>query len=176
MFVSILEMVKTHVSVNNLKQYLCQTFPEFEESFQDGDTVDDVMTAVRNECSLADCSYFEGIAQKFNLKKCQQTINNYHSILRTFCHHTLNEHSYFKSVLEDFSRNIVSSDKIVFKLMWNASPSTIKDIRDVLQMRLVNLAVRVQIIVLKEVSVIVVCSFFSTTQTNTFLSEVHISL
>ena len=159
MFTSILEMVKKHILLNDLKQYLCQTFPEFKKSFQDGDTVDDVMTAVRNECSLTDCSYLKEIAKKFELQKCQPAIDNYHSILRSFCHHTLAEHSYVKSFREDCSRNITSSDKITFKLMWDAEKKTLTDIRDVLQMGFDELATRIQIVVIKAGSVVVVCWF-----------------
>ena len=159
MFTSILETVTKHVLVNDLKQYLCQTFPEFKKSFQNGDTVDDVMTVVRNECSLTDCSYVKEIAKKFELQKCQPEIDKYHSILKAFCHYTLAEHSYVKSFREDCSRNIISSNKITFKLMWDAEKKTMKDIRDVLQMGFEELATRIQIVVIKAGSVVVVCWF-----------------
>ena len=159
MFASIMEMVKVHVPVDNLKQYLCQTFPEFKESFKDDDTVDDVMTAVRNECSLTDCSYLEEIAENFKLQKCQPAIDNYRTILRSFCQHTLAEHSYAKSFREDCSRNIISSDKITFKLMWDAEKKTLTDIRDVLQLGFEELTTRIKIVVIKAGSVVVVCWF-----------------
>ena len=159
MFESILKMVKKQVLVDNLKQYLCQTFPEFRKSFQDGDTVDDVMTAVRNKCSLTDCSYLKLIAENFKLQKCQPAIDNYHRILKSFCHYTLAEHSYVKSFREDCSRNIISSNKITFKLMWDAEEKTMTDIRDVLQKAFGELATRIQIVVIKSGSVVVVCWF-----------------
>ena len=160
MFESILEMVKTHVPVDDLKQYLCQTFPEFEESFQESDTVTDVMTAVHNDCSLTDCAYLEKIADKFKLQACQQAIDEYRSILSTFCNHTLEKHAYVKSFREDCSsRNIISSDKITFKLMWNANEKTMTDIRDVLQTAFEELATRIQIEVIKTKCVVVVCWF-----------------
>ena len=159
MFESILKVVKTHVQVDDLKQYLCQTFPEFEESFQDGDTVDDVMTAVRSECSLTDCSYLEEIGDEFKLQECQPAIDNYRSILSSFCQHTLTEHSYVKSFREDCSQNFISSNKITFKLMWNAKQKTLTDIRDVLQMGFEKLATRIQIVVIKAGSVVVMCWF-----------------
>ena len=160
MFASILEMVTIYVPVGNLKQYLCRTFPEFEGSFQDGDTVDDVMTAVRNECSLTDCAYLEKIADKFKLQACQQAIDEYRKILSTFCNHTLEKHSYVKCFREDCSsQNIISSDKITFKLMWNAKDKTMTDIRDVLQTAFEELAARIQIEVIKTKCVLVVCWF-----------------
>ena len=158
MFESILDMVKAHVLVDNLKRYLSQTFPEFEESFQDSDTVDDVMKAVRKKCSLTDCSYLEEIADKFQLQACQPVINNYRSSLSFFCHHTLAEHSYAKSFREDCSQNI-SSNKITFKLQWDATKKTLTDIRDVLRMGFEELATRIQIVVIEAGSVVVVCWF-----------------
>ena len=159
MFEIILEMVKTHVQVDNLKQYLCQTFHEFKESFQDTNTVDDVMTTVRNECSLTDCSYLEVIAHKFKLQECQPAIDSYHSILSSFCHHTLTKHSYVRSFRERCSQNNISSDKITFKLMWDAAKKTLTDIRDVLQMAFGELVDRVQIEVINVGSIEVVCWF-----------------
>ena len=159
MFASILEMVRTNVPVDNLKQYLCQTFPEFEELFQDGDTVDDVMTTVRNECSLTDCSYLKKIADEFKLQGCQPAIDEYHSILRTFCNHTLEKHSYVKSFRKDCSQNLISSDKITFKLMWDAKEKTLTNIRDVLQTAFEELVTRIQIEVIKTKCVVVVCWF-----------------
>ena len=157
MFESILEMVKAHIPVDKLKHYLSQTFPEFEESLKDCDTVDDVMKAVRKECSLTDCSYLEEIGKKFELQECQQAIDNYRSIVKSFCHHTLTEHSYVKCFRDDYSQ--ISSDKITFKLMWDAKKKTLTDIRDFLQMAFGKLAARIQIEVINVGCVVVVCWF-----------------
>ena len=116
------------------------------------------MTAVRNECSLTDCSYLEMIADRFKLQKCQQTTDNYHSSLSSFCCHTLTEHPYVESFCEDCSQYIISSNRITFKL-WNAIFIRRQDIRDVLQMGFEELATRIQIVVIKAGSVVVVCWF-----------------
>ena len=77
--------------------------------------------------------------------------------LTPFVRHTLNNHSYVKSFREDYPRYILSSDKIVFQLQWKAMEKTLKDIRDVLQMSFGHLADRVQIVVIEDGSVVVVC-------------------
>ena len=156
LFDSICETVKSHVSVDDLKRYLCRTFSEFE-NLHDASTTDDVMEAVRKESSLTDFAYFEQIADHFNLQQMKQDIDEYHSILDSFCQHTLDNHSYVRSFREDYPRYILSSDKIVFQLQWKAKEKTLKDIRDVLQMGFGHLADRVQIVVIQNGSVVVVC-------------------
>ena len=157
MFDSMCETVRSQVPVNNLKQHLSQFFSEFEILLQDAVTTDDVMKAVRNESSLTDFAYFEEIADHFNLQQVKRNIRDYHSTLNSFCQHTLNNHSYVRSFREDYPRYILSSDKITFKLEWKAKDKTLKDIRDVLRMTFKHLADRVQIVVIGDGSVVVVC-------------------
>ena len=157
MFDSVCETVKSQVPVDDLKRYLCRTFSEFEIPLQDAVTTDYVMKTVRNESSLTDFAFFEEIADYFNLHRMKRAIRDYHSILDSFCQHTLDNHSYVRSFREDYPRYILSTDKITFKLQWNAKEKTLKDIRDVLQMSFQHLADRVQIVVIGDGSVVVVC-------------------
>ena len=157
LFDSMCETVKSHVPVDDLKRYLCRTFSEFESLLQDTNTTDDVMKAVRNESSLTDFAYFEQIANNFDLQQMKQNIDDYCNTLDSFCEHTLDNHSYVRSFREDYPRYILSSDKIVFRLQWKANEKTLKDIRDVLQMSFGHLADRVQIVVIEDGSVVVVC-------------------
>ena len=157
MFYSMCETVKSQVPVDDLKQYLCQYFREFQILLQDAVTTDDVMEAVRNESSLTDFAYFEEIANHFNLEQVKRSIRDYHSILDSFCRHTLNNHSYVRSFREDYPRYILSNDKIEFRLQWEANDYTLKDIRDVLRMSFGDLTDRVQFVVIEDGSVVVVC-------------------
>ena len=156
LFRGISKDVKFQVPVDNLKEYLCQTFPEFKISLQEVSTTDDVMEAVRNQSSLTDVAYFDRINDHFNLQMTQE-IDRYCDTLNSFCQHTLDNHSYVRSFREDYPRYILSSDKIVFQLQWKANEKTLKDIRDVLQMSFGHLADRVQIVVIEDGSVVVVC-------------------
>ena len=115
------------------------------------------MDAVRNKSSLTDFAYFEEIADHFNLEQVKRSIRDYHSILDSFCRHTLNNHSYVRSFREDYPRYILSNDRIEFRLQWEANVYTLKDIRDVLRMNFGDLTDRVQIVVIEDGSVVVVC-------------------
>ena len=157
MFDSMCETVGSQVPVDGLKRYLCRSFSEFEILLQDAVTTNDVMKAVRNESSLTDFAFFEEIADYFNLHQMKQAIRTYHSILDSFCQHTLDNHSYVRSFREDYPRYILSSDKIIFQLEWKAKDKTLKDIRNVLRMTFKHLADRVQIVVIGDGSVVVVC-------------------
>ena len=151
------EALRSHVSVTTLKEYLCRTFPELVIPLEDVTTIDDVMTVVRNKSSLTDFAYFKVIANKFGLRKMKQIVAKYRKTLNSFCQHTLHNHSYVRSFLEDYPRYILSSEEIVFKLQWNTNERTLKDIRDVLRMCFGHLADRVQIAVIEDGSVVVVC-------------------
>ena len=157
MFDNMCETVRSQVPVDDLKRYLCRYFREFQILLRDAVTTDDVMEAVRNESSLTDFAYFEEIADHFNLRQVKRSIRTYHSILDSFCRHTLNNHSYVRSFREDYPRYILSNDRIEFRLQWKANDHTLKDIRDVLQMSFKKRAVHVQIVVVGNGSVVVVC-------------------
>ena len=156
LFRSISKAVKSQVPVDDLKEYLCENFDEFNIPLQETSTTDDVMKAVRNQSSLTDLAYFDRINDHFNLQVTQE-IDTYRDTLDSFCRHTLDNHSYVRSFREDYDRYILSSDKIVFQLQWKAREKTLKDIRDVLQMSFGHLVDRVQIVVIKDGSVVVVC-------------------
>ena len=156
LFRSISKAVKSQVPVDDLKEYLCENFPEFNISLQKASTTDDVMKAVRNQSSLTDLAYCDRINERFNLQVTQE-IDSYCKTLDSTCQHTLNNHTYVRSFREDYPRYILSSDKIVFQLQWKANEKTLKDIRDVLRMSFGHLADRVQIVVIEDGSVVVVC-------------------
>ena len=160
MFDELQKDVKLHVQVDDHKQYLCSRFHDLETNVQDADTTNDVMKVVHNECTLAEYSYFEKIADRFGLQEAKKSIEHYRSTLDDFCKHTLEEHSYAKSFCVDHPEPILpSSDKIevTFKLEWNAQEKSLKDVRDVLRMVFGDLTDRVNIMVIKDGSVVVVC-------------------
>ena len=149
LFRSISKAVKSQVPVDNLKEYLCETFPDFKIPLQEASTTDDVMKVVRNQSSLTDVAYFDRINDHFNLQMTQD-IDRYCDTLDSFCQHTFDNHAYVRSFREDYPRYILSSDKIVFQLQWKANEKTLKDIRDVLLMSFGHLADRVQIVVIED--------------------------
>ena len=156
LFRSISNAVKSQVPVDDLKEYLCETFDDFKIPLQETSTTDDVMKAVRNQSSLTDLAYFGRINDRFNLQVTEE-IDRYCDTLDSFCQHTLDNHSYIRSFREDYPRYILSSDKIVFRLQWKTNQKTMNDIRDVLRMSFGRLADRVQIVVIEDGSVVVVC-------------------
>ena len=156
LFHIISKAVKSWVPVDDLKEYLCENFDDFKFSLQEASTTDDVMKAVRNQSSLTDLAYFGRINDRFNLQVTEE-IDRYRDTLDSFCQHTLDNHSYVRSFREDYPRYILSSDKIVFRLQWKTNQKTMNDIRDVLRMSFGRLADRVQIVVIEDGSVVVVC-------------------
>ena len=160
MFDELQKNVKLRVQVDDLKQYLCSRFRELKTVVQDADTTNEIMTVVQNECTLAEYSYLKKIAEHFKLEEAKTSIELYRSKLDDFCKHTLKQHSYAKSFCVDHPEPIVpSSNKIevTFKLEWNAEEKSLKDVRDVLRMVFGDLTDRVQIVVIKDGSVVVVC-------------------
>ena len=153
----ICKAVNCQVPVDDLKRYLSENFDEFTIPLQEAsNTTDDVMKVVRNQSSLTDLAYFHRIKDNFSLQVTQE-IDKYYDTLDSFCQHTLDNHSYVRSFREDYPRYILTSDKIVFHLEWKANQKTLKNVRDVLRMSFKPLADRVQIVVIEDGSVVVVC-------------------
>ena len=149
MFDEVQKGVKS-VPVEDLKQY-CSRFHDLESDMQDADTTNDVMKIVYNGCTLVAYCYFEKIANYFHLLESKESIEYYRSRLDDFCTHALKEHSYAKSFCKDHPEPIVpSSNKIMvtFKLEWEATKKSLKDIRDVLRMVFKGLTDRVEIVVI----------------------------
>ena len=149
-----------YVPVDDLKQYLCSRFRELETGVEDADTTSDVMKVVHNECTLTEYSYFEKIANRFDLQEAKESIKHYRRTLDDFCKHTLEEHSYAKSFRVDHPEPIVPSStkiEVTFMLEWNAKEKSLKDVRDVLRMAFGDLTDRVKIMVIKDGSIVVVC-------------------
>lgn len=160
MFDEVWKDVELHVQVGKLKQYLCDRFRELETDVQVAVTTGDVMKVVRNECTLADYSYLKQIAKHFGLQEAKKSIEHYHNKLDDFCSHTLEKHSYAKSFCVDHPEPIFPSlnkIEVTFKLEWKAKEKTLKDVRDVLRKAFGDLIDRVQIVVIKDGSVVVVC-------------------
>ena len=161
MFDKLRDNVKSsHVPVDDLKHYLCDRFRELKTDVQDAGTKNDVMEVVRNECTLAEYSYLEVIADKFDLQEAKESIKHYRSTLDDFCKHTLEEHSYAKSFHVDHPEPIIPSSnqiEVTFKLEWNAMEKSLRDVRDVLRMAFGPLTDRVKIMVIKDGSVVIVC-------------------
>ena len=160
MFDEVRKDVELHVQVGKLKQYLCDRFRELETDVQHAVTMGDVMKVVRNECILAEYSYLKQIAKHFDLQEAKKSIEHYHIKLDDFCTHTLEEHSYAKSFCVDHPVPIFPSlnkTEVTFKLEWKAKEKTLKDVRDVLRKAFRDLTDRVQIVVIKDGSVVVVC-------------------
>ena len=160
MFDELQKDVKSYVQVDVLKQYLYRRFRELETGVKVAVTTDDVMEVVHNECTLAEYSYLEKIADRFDLQDAKRLIEHYHSKLDDFCTHTLEKHSYARSFRVDHPEPILPSSnkvEVTFKLEWNARRKSLRDIRDVLRMAFGDLTDRVQIVVIKGGSVVVVC-------------------
>ena len=160
MFDKLQKDVEVHVQVDKLKQYLYRRFDDLQTDIQDAVTTDDIMKVVHNECTLTEYSYLEKIADHFDLEEAKKSIEHYRSTLDNFCKHTLETHSYAKSFCVDHPEPIVPSSnkiEITFKLEWNAKEKSLKDVRNVLRMTFRDLTDRVQIIVIKDGSVDVVC-------------------
>ena len=145
------------VPVTALKDYLSKNFPDLVNPLQEVITIDNVIETVRNQSSLTDLAYVKVISKHFELQEMKQKTDEYRSMLDSFCRHTLDKHSYVRSFRVDTSRYILSSDKIVFKLEWKADQKTLTDVRDVLRMSFGDLTDRVQLEVIKDGSVVVVC-------------------
>ena len=145
------------VPVTALKEYLSKHFPDLDFPLQEVITIDNVIETVRNQSSLTDLAYVKVISKHFELQEMKQRIDEYCRMLDSFCRCTLDKHSYIQSFRVDSSCYILSSDKIVFKLEWEADKKTLKDVRDVLRMSFGDLTDWVQIVAIEDGSVVVVC-------------------
>ena len=151
LFDELREDVNLHVPVGDLKQYLCNRFRELEADVQNAGTTNDVMKVVRNECTLAEYSYFEKIANRFDLQEAKKSIKRYCSTLNDFCKHILENHAYAKSFCANLIDSSSSGIVATFKLQWKARDTLLKVICDVLQMTFRDLTDdRVQIVVIED--------------------------
>ena len=156
MFEFVQEKVQ-HESVDKLKQYLCR-FDKLRSRLQDADTLVKVMNAVRSESTLTDFAYIDRIVHHLGNKKVKSKVGHYKKSLKNFCKKISKSHTYMQSFREDQSKAIPSSNKVTFKIEWDAAETTMDDIHGILRMAFGRLADRVEILVVREGCVLLECA------------------
>ena len=154
MFYAVCKKVELHVSVVTLKQYLYQTFAELENILQDADIIDQVMklSAVSAHSQIVPILRIllaSSICKMLLREFLTTTILFVGTLLPTTC---MSNHS-----VRTTQKNISTTNKITFRLQWKAQEKTLKDIRNVLYKAFGYLSVRVEIVVIQDGSVVVVC-------------------
>ena len=72
------------------------------------------MQVVRLNCS--NCSYLETVSEYCDLDEVDKVY--YHRLLEHFCEHTLSNHKYVVSFLEDHPKHILTCERVIFRLEW----------------------------------------------------------
>ena len=155
MFEFVQEKVQ-HESVDKLKRSLCR-FGELRSRLQDAHTLVEVMNAVRSESTLTDFAYIDRIAHYLGDKKAKSKVGRYKKSLKHFCKKISKSHTYMQSFREDRSKPTPSSNKVTFKLEWDAAKTTMNDIRGILRMAFGRLADCVEILVVRDGCVLLEC-------------------
>ena len=145
------------VSFETLQLKLKLAYPELIPALQSTSTLQDVLCVVRLNCSLINCSYLEAVSEYCDLDEVDKAIKSYYQTMEHFCEHTLSNHKYVVSFLEDHSKHLLGCERITFRLKWETDKRTLFDIRALLEKTFKGVSQYIYIVTIGEGSVQVVC-------------------
>ena len=148
---------KARPKLKNLKELVESCNCELKPKLAECSKVSDVLSLVKEECSLIDVSLLEALVKEFNLKKAEKYIEEYRGILKEFLENTpiarcLKEK--FDAVTTDPPLNF---EMITYVFDWRPDERMLKDITDILSESSGKL-VRIRYID-TGYSIVVTCSF-----------------
>ena len=145
------------VSFETLQLELMLAYTELNPALCNASTLQDVLYVVRLNCSLINCSYLEAVSEYCDLDEVDKAIKSYYQTMEHFCEHTLSNHKYVVSFLEDHSKHLLSCERVTFQLEWKTDERTLCDIRALLRNTFKGVSQYIYIVTVGEGCVRVLC-------------------
>ena len=118
--------------LNNLKLFLQDGYPEFQDQLTCSDSIDNVLSVVRDHCTLIDITCLESIVQGFDIKEAEIHVQEYKDRVQSFCKETKAYLCLDESFKETKTPSLLQCETIVFVLSWDPKNVTVEEIKDLL--------------------------------------------
>ena len=146
--------------LDDLKEFLEDCYSPLKPSLDNAKTISDVLTVVRDKCTLIDINYLDAVVKRFDFKAASTHLECYKKTIEHFCQSV----SLRLCLEEAFSATktppTLKCETVIFVLDWDPDDFTLNDIRTLLSAVFERLAKRVTIKIIKEGnSIVVTCTF-----------------
>lgn len=118
--------------LNKLKLLLQDGYPHLRPQLTHSESIDNVLSVVRDHCTLIDISCLESIVQCFDIKEAEIHVQKYKDIVQSFCKETKACLCLGESFTETKTPSLLQCETIVFVLDWNPMNVTLEEIKDLL--------------------------------------------
>ena len=144
-------------SLQELKKYLRRCFRELKPQLSIAGSFDDVMELVEEKCTIINIVCLEGIINIFNITEAKKHIKDYQAAVDEFCTKVRLSLCENQSFITSPSTQL-KCETVEFVLEWEPDDYFLSEIRDLLRKAFKDMAIRVQVRVIRRGnSIIVTC-------------------
>ena len=163
---------ETPPPLEELKLFLKDGYSHLQSEIDNTKSIDEILSVVRNHCTLININCLEGIVERFDIKEAERHIQAYKVDIQSFCKKTkaslcLGER--FKVT----KTSLLKCETAIFVLDWDPSGYTLQDIRDIIAE---SVEENMQICVIRRGNSIVVTCFFPLSLTPLLISKAQETL
>ena len=159
MFSKVRALINT-VSFDELKSFIEDCHPYLSPQLAHVNTTNDILHIIRNKCTLVDITNLEAIVDRFNIEDAKAHITLYKDYIENFCKSVSVRLCLDQTFQIPRSPSPLECEKVVFVLDWDPDQHTMEDIKDLISKGFDALSRRVQVVLIKEgSSIIVTCVF-----------------
>ena len=172
-FSNIRKAIKTSPpNLEELKLFLEDGYSHLQSEIDSTESIDGILTVVRNHCTLININCLEGIVERFDIKEAEMHIQMYKDDVQSFCEKT--KASLCLGEMFKVTRTpLLKCETAIFVLDWDPTGYTLQDIRDIIAE---SIEENVQICVIRKGNSIVVTCFFPLSLTMSLIAKAQDTL
>ena len=118
--------------LNKLKLFLQDGYPHLRPQLTHSDSIDNVLSVVRDHCTLIDITCLESIVQGFDIKEAEIHVQEYKDKVQSFCKKTKAYLCLGESFKETKTPSFLQCETMIVVLNWNPMNVTLEEIEDLL--------------------------------------------
>lgn len=159
--------------IEELERFLENSHNYLYPQIVDSISINEILTVVRDHCTVIDISCLDGIVKRFNIKNAESHIQKYKDAIQLFCQSTKVSLCLEKMFKVTRTLCLLQCETVVFVLDWDPTNCTLQDIRDIV---IKSVEENMQIYVITKDQYISVTCFFPLSLTTSLISKAHETL
>ena len=153
--------------LDKLKLFLEDGYSHLQSQLAHCNSIDDILTVVRRNCTLININCLESVVERFHIKEAETQIQKYNDVIQSFCKE-MKASLCLNTSLEETKSHLLRQETAVFVLDWDPTGYTLQDIRNILAESLER---DVQIRDLRKGNSIIVTCFFPLNLTTLLITK-----
>ena len=127
-------------SVDDMKSFLVESYPELSQSIKEAVSVQEIMSIIKGRCTIIDVSIIKSIVNKYDIKEGKDLVKRYEEKVDSFC-----EQMSIPFMLDTMflTESFLTSETVHFILDWKPEEHTLEDIQRLIKKAFKNLNKRI---------------------------------